>query len=97
MRFWFEHSSSVSLREQVVAQITLGILSGDLAPGERLPSIRELSRRFDLHANTVSAGYRQLGFGLWPQASQPTPSSCVMLATSIGNAARTRQPLLSVM
>ena len=65
MRFWFEHSSEVSLREQIVAQVTLGILSGELAAGERLPSIRELARRFGLHANTVSAGYRQLEIEGW--------------------------------
>jgi len=65
MRFWFEHSSDVSLREQVVAQVTLGILSGELAQGERLPSIRELARRFSIHANTVSAGYRQLEAEGW--------------------------------
>jgi len=65
MRFWFEHSSDVSLREQLVAQVTLGILCGELAPGERLPSIRELARRFNLHANTISAGYRQLEAEGW--------------------------------
>jgi DNA-binding transcriptional regulator YhcF (GntR family) len=81
MRFWFEHSSDVSLREQVVAQVTLGILCGELAPGERLPSIRELARRFKIHANTVSAGYRQLevegwvasrkGSGVYVRATRP--------------------------
>ena len=65
MRFWFEHSGEVSLREQVVTQVTLGILCGELTPGERLPSIRELARRFGLHANTVSAGYRQLEAEGW--------------------------------
>jgi DNA-binding transcriptional regulator YhcF (GntR family) len=84
MRFWFEHSSEVSLREQVVAQVTLGILAGELAPGERLPSIRELARRFGLHANTVSAGYQQLeaegwvasrrGSGVYVLASRPAAS-----------------------
>ena len=81
MRFWFEHSSDVSLREQLIAQVTLGILSGELAPAERLPSIRELARRFDIHANTVSAGYRQLeaegwvesrkGSGVYVRSSHP--------------------------
>jgi len=65
MRFWFEHSSEVSLREQLVAQVTLGILCGELAPGERLPSIRDLARRFEMHANTVSTGYRQLEAEGW--------------------------------
>ncbi len=65
MRFWFEHSSDVSLREQLVAQVTLGILSGELAADERLPSIRDLARRFNIHANTVSVGYRQLHAEGW--------------------------------
>ncbi len=68
MRFWFEHSSEVSLREQIVAQVTLGILCAELEPGERLPSIRELARRFDLHPNTVSAGYRQLEAEGWVES-----------------------------
>ncbi|HEX4285900.1 MAG TPA: GntR family transcriptional regulator [Terracidiphilus sp.] len=60
MRFWFVHSSEVPLREQIVQQICLGVLSGELAPGERLPSIRELARRFAIHSNTISAAYREL-------------------------------------
>jgi len=43
-----------------VTQVSLAILSGDLKPGDRLPSTRELARRFCIHPNTVSAGYRQL-------------------------------------
>jgi GntR family transcriptional regulator len=60
MRLWFNRASEVSIREQLVTQVILGILSGDLAPGQRLPSTRELARRFKLHPNTASAGYRQL-------------------------------------
>ena len=46
--------------EVIHTQIILGILSDDLSPGQRLPSTRELARRFHLHPNTISAGYRQL-------------------------------------
>jgi GntR family transcriptional regulator len=60
MQLWFNRANEVSIREQLVTQVILGILSGDLAPGQRLPSTRELARRFKLHPNTVSAGYRQL-------------------------------------
>lgn len=65
MHFWFVHSGEVSIREQIVTQITLGILSGELAPGERLPSTRDLARRFHLHANTVSTAYQQLASDGW--------------------------------
>lgn len=60
MQLWFARSKEVTFREQLVTQMVLGILSDDLHPGQRLPSTRELARRFLLHANTVSAGYREL-------------------------------------
>ena len=65
MQLWFAHRSGVTIREQLVTQIILGILCGDLPPGERLPSTRELARRFRLHPNTISAGYRQLAREQW--------------------------------
>ena len=67
MRFWFTHRGAVTLREQLVTQVVLAILSEDLRPGQRLPSTRELARRFRLHPNTVSAGYRQLDREGWVQ------------------------------
>jgi DNA-binding transcriptional regulator YhcF (GntR family) len=81
MQLWFARGSEVSIREQLVTQVVLGILSDDLAPGQRLPSTRELARRFHIHPNTISAGYRQLqrehwvefrrGSGVYVRASKP--------------------------
>jgi DNA-binding transcriptional regulator YhcF (GntR family) len=81
MQLWFARGSEVSIREQLVTQVMLGILSDDLAPGQRLPSTRELARRFHVHPNTVSAGYRRLqrdrwvefrrGSGVYVRASKP--------------------------
>ncbi len=68
MRLWFVHSGEVSLQDQIVTQITLGILTRELAPGERLPSVRELARRFKLHPNTVSLAYRRLDAEGWVEA-----------------------------
>jgi GntR family transcriptional regulator len=65
MRFWFSRNGEVPIREQLATQVVLGILCDDLAPGQRLPSTRDLARRFHLHANTVSAAYRQLERELW--------------------------------
>jgi DNA-binding transcriptional regulator YhcF (GntR family) len=90
MQLWFTHRSEVSIREQLVTQIVLGILSDDLTPGQRLPSTRELARRFHLHPNTVSAGYRQLererwvehrhGSGVFVRDSKPEVSLSSTLA-----------------
>ena len=60
MRLWLNRTGEVSLREQLATQVVLGILCRELAPGQRLPSTRDLARRFGIHANTASAAYRQL-------------------------------------
>jgi DNA-binding transcriptional regulator YhcF (GntR family) len=65
VRLWFSAASEVPIYKQVVTQVQLAVLAGDLKPGERLPSTRELARRFSIHPNTVSAGYRQLARDGW--------------------------------
>ena len=65
MRLWLNRSSEVSLHDQLITQVVLGILCKELAPGHRLPSTRELSRRFGIHANTASAAYRRLENDGW--------------------------------
>lgn len=65
MQLWLSKSSEVPLREQLEAQIILGILSDDLKAGQKLPSTRELARRFRIHSNTVSAAYRRLSANGW--------------------------------
>ncbi|MGA9670013.1 MAG: GntR family transcriptional regulator [Terracidiphilus sp.] len=85
MRLWFAPSSEVPIYRQLVTQVVLGILSGDLRPGDRLPSTRELARRFAINPNTVSAGYRQLeregwterrhGSGVYVRANAEPPTT----------------------
>lgn len=65
MRIWLSKSSEVPLREQLATQITLGIISGDFLPNQKLPSTRELSHRLQVHSNTVSAAYRDLAERGW--------------------------------
>jgi GntR family transcriptional regulator len=65
MRLWLNRTGDISIREQLITQVVLGILSRELAPGHRLPSTRDLSRRFGIHANTASAAYRQLESDGW--------------------------------
>ena len=65
MRLWLKKNSEVPLREQLVTQFVLGIVSNDLKAGQKLPSTRELARRYKIHANTVSAAYRELARRRW--------------------------------
>jgi GntR family transcriptional regulator len=67
VRLWFAPSSEVPIYRQLVTQVVLAILSGDLRPGDKLPSTRELARRFAIHPNTISAGYRQLERDGWTE------------------------------
>jgi DNA-binding transcriptional regulator YhcF (GntR family) len=60
MRFWITRGSELSIREQLVRQVMLGILSDDLPAGRKLPSVRAVARRHRVHANTVSAAYHDL-------------------------------------
>ena len=105
MQFWFARGSEVSIREQLVTQVVLGILSDDLAPGRRLPSTRDLARRFHLHPNTISAGYRQLqrdrwvefrrGSGVYVRASKPevVPTAALALEQMIARLFRSARKL----
>jgi GntR family transcriptional regulator len=65
MQLWLNRTGEVSLREQMITQIVLAILCRELAPGDRLPSTRELARRFRIHPNTTSRAYRQLERDGW--------------------------------
>jgi len=60
VRFWITKNSELPVREQLVRQVLLAILSEDIPPGHRLPSVRALARRHSLHPNTVSAAYHDL-------------------------------------
>jgi DNA-binding transcriptional regulator YhcF (GntR family) len=65
MRLWLSKNSAAGLRDQLGTQLTLGVISGDLKPGEKLPSVRELARRYRIHSNTVSAAYRDVEARGW--------------------------------
>jgi GntR family transcriptional regulator len=105
MRFWFARNGGVPIREQLVTQVVLGILCDELTPGQRLPSTRELARRFRLHPNTVSAAYRQLqrerwvefrhGSGVYVRKGKPEAllPSTIALDRLIANLLRTAREL----
>lgn len=89
MRFWVARGTPTPIKEQLISQLLLAIFSGRFAPGERLPSVRQLARQLALHANTVSAVYRELAARGWvdqrpgsgvyvrPQLSPPALDSLI--------------------
>lgn len=60
MKFWLSKNSEIPVRRQLAAQILLGVASGDLQIGAKLPSTSEIARRFQIHSNTVRSAYREL-------------------------------------
>src|SRR5580658_4617228 len=86
MRIWLNRSAEISLREQLITQVILGIRTREMPPGDRLPSTRELARRFGIHSNTASAAYRQLEQEGWVEFRH---GSGVFVARAQPAAART--------
>lgn len=60
MEIQIDPASRQPIYRQLVTQIREGVARGTLQPGDRLPSVRELSTRIVVNPNTVARGYREL-------------------------------------
>ena len=56
----FERETAVPLYLQLFGHMRDMILSGDISPGEKLPSLRNLSESLEISLTTVSQAYDQL-------------------------------------
>jgi GntR family transcriptional regulator len=50
---------------QIIDGLRVHLVEGDLRPGDRVPSIRELASDLGLHFNTVAEAYRELAAEGW--------------------------------
>jgi DNA-binding transcriptional regulator YhcF (GntR family) len=55
-----DYNSGEPISRQVSSQIKLMVVSGELKPGERMPSIRELARNLKINPTTASRIYNEL-------------------------------------
>lgn len=53
-------SSGVPFYRQIINQIIVGIAHGILAPGTRLPTVRQLAVDLAINLNTVARAYKEL-------------------------------------
>lgn len=60
MIFKFDPGSSVPIFEQLIDSVRRAILAGELAPDERLPSVREVAVECRLNPKTVARAYYEM-------------------------------------
>jgi len=60
-----QQNAEVPLHDQLAEQIVLQIVTGQLAEGAQLPSVRALAQRLRVHHNTISKAYAGLVKTQW--------------------------------
>ncbi len=60
MQFRIDPSSRLPIYRQLTCQLREAVARGQVQPGERLPSVRELSRTLVVNPNTVARVYTEL-------------------------------------
>ncbi|MBF7083780.1 GntR family transcriptional regulator [Desulfallas sp. Bu1-1] len=58
--FKIDQRSSTPIYQQLVQEIKEAILKGILQPGDKLPSVRELSVQLTINPNTIQKSYQEL-------------------------------------
>lgn len=59
-RFRLDAHSGVPVYRQIIDQVTGGMASGALQPGDQLPTVRQLAVDLTINPNTVVRAYREL-------------------------------------
>ncbi len=60
MQFLCDTTSRVPIYRQLTEQVRAAVARGRIAPGERLPSVRQLSRELVVNPNTIARAYTEL-------------------------------------
>ena len=60
MQITIDTKSGVPFYRQIIEQVKFAIARGDLQPGDRLPTVRQLAVDLSVNPNTVIRAYREL-------------------------------------
>ncbi len=60
MFFTIDPDNGLAIYDQIMRQVKFAVASGALQPGQRVPSLQELSVTLALNPNTVARAYREL-------------------------------------
>ncbi len=90
--FRLDTASGVPFYRQVIDQVLLAVADGRLAPGTRLPTVRQLAVDLSVNLNTVAKAYREMEIRGIVQTQQGT-GTFVAERPSSGGAAERRKAL----
>lgn len=62
MKFSIDPKSGVPFYRQIIERVKVAVARGRLAPGDKLPTVRQLAVDLSVNPNTVVRAYRQLEF-----------------------------------
>ena len=60
MAISIDPKSGVPLYRQIIESVNFAIARGDLGPGDRLPTVRQLAVDLEVNPNTVIRAYREM-------------------------------------
>ena len=60
MEISIDPKSGVPLYRQIIESVKFAISRGDLAPGDKLPTVRQLAVDLEVNPNTVIRAYREM-------------------------------------
>ena len=60
MEISIDPKSGVPLYRQIIESVNFAIARGDLGPGDRLPTVRQLAVDLEVNPNTVIRAYREM-------------------------------------
>jgi GntR family transcriptional regulator len=60
MHIAIRNTSPVPIYEQIIAQVVFAVAAGDLAPGDMVPSVRDLAADLVVNPNTVARAFQEL-------------------------------------
>ena len=80
-----------SIGRQIVDAVRLKIATGDLAPGDQLPSVRGLAQQLTINPNTVAKAYAELTADGWLDARQGLGLYVAAPRQRLSNAERDRR------
>jgi GntR family transcriptional regulator len=58
-----DQKSGVPLYRQIIESVKFAIARGELSPGDRLPTVRQLAVDLEVNPNTVIRAYREMELG----------------------------------